>query len=306
MSKTDINDIIRNHAMLVSIHLRHWPAQTKDNEAAKAAAVASGAAGNGAFRAIKNLMHQNDGRLKAVATAGAQARQLHMSMTMAWDTGKSPHRMLPIVQFGPYSQAISVAKTHYEDVLQDFMNHYEDDARKARIALNLPEDGHTLRMYPRVGDDLKSRFGLALEFEPIAEGAVFGNLPATVAGALTQSFEDRVTRRYRESLEDAYDRIHGLMDVLLTNLNTEPTDRAARWKDSSVTNIVEAGKMLSTFDLESDPAHTEFCELVESSLGDYGKTEMTMLRKPGSVDERQAVIDDVASLQVMLETMRHE
>ena len=301
---TDINELVRNHAMLVSVHIKHWAAKNQDPDAARVASQASGAAGHGAFKAIKNLMHQHDSRLKDVQKAGTAVRNLHIEKTMAWGAGRTNHRMLPIVAFTEYSQAVSKAKTLYETALKEFMDHYEDDSRKARGALNLPEDGHTLRMYPQLGDDLKSRFGLSVEFEPIATGTVFQNLPSTIAGAMDAAFEQRVTRRYQDALAGAYTHIQGLLVNLRENLQAPVEDKAQRWKDSSITNIIEAERMLNTFDLTDSEEHRHFCSSVRSHFNRYDdKKLIVFLRKVDAVDDRLILIDRVALLEVELETL---
>ncbi len=300
---TDIlNETLRDHVMLVSVHISHWRGEVKDVEAAKAAAAASGASGAGAFTSKKHLMYKNDERLKKVQSLGNAARSIHNDMTLAWDTGMSPHRMLPVTMFTDYTKAIAKAKKEYGDALEDFIAHYEADSAAARAELNLDESFESRRLYPKV-EELRTRFNLSVEFEPIAEGTRFRNIPDSAAAALGTAFESRIARRFKTGLRDAYDSLAAVLTNLRENLMVDADERAQRWKDSSVYNIVEKAALLATFNLESDPDHDKLCEKIESYFGSINKKDMAMWRKPGT--DRQPFIDKVTECEVILEGIIH-
>lgn len=296
MTDNTLNEIIRDHAMLVSLHIRHSRLEIKDHEAAAAAAEKSGARSAAAYYAKKNLMFGADERLRRLESLGGALRRTHDELTMAWDTGKSPFRMLPVVGFQAYTQAISKGKKLYEEALDDFIENFPADARKARAALNLPEDASGIRLYPSA-ESLRDKFGVEVEFEPIPDGARFKNLPQGASAALEKAFESKVTRRYRASLRVAYQNIADLADNLLTNLKSDTQDgKAQRWKNSSVYNIRDAAGTLLNFSLTEDLDHVEFCEMVVNKLGGYGDKDLADLRKADA--DRSELIDDATTIHV--------
>jgi len=298
-----LNDIIRDHAMLVSVHIKHWSGQVKDKEAERAAALSSGAGGADAYKAVKNLMFRHDTKLKAVLKEGNAVRALHNEMTMAWDSGKSPYRMLPTVTFMEYTGAVSKAKARYEATLKAFMDSYLVDARAARVELNLPEDPASIRLYPSE-ESLAQRFGVTLEFEPVAEGQTFKNIPPSAATALTEAFERRVSSRYADALGGARAGLVELLAALRGKLR-EPTvdERSQRWHDTSITNVVAAAGSLKTFCLEDNPELDEVCSMIVERLGAIAPGDMTSLRRHGEDAARLALADDITVHEVLLENL---
>jgi len=300
----DFNEVIRAHAMLVSVHIKHWSAGTKDNEASRAAALSSGAEGAGAYHTVKNLMFKNDTLLKDVQKAGTAMRNAHNDMTMAWDVGRSPFRMLPTTSFGEYMKTMGKYKREYDDALAKFTEQYPADAAKARAALNMPDDAQTRRLYPGA-EELAQRFGVTIEFEPIAEGQKFQNITESAATALSQKFEERVARRYSEALESAYGKLAEMMETLRENLATPiEDDKSQKWRDSSLFNVTSSCATLRGFDLFGNSDHEVFCNAVENKLGHITKKQLSMLRKPDEGDARQELIDLVAELEIKLEHLR--
>lgn len=304
MSDNALNDVIRDHAMLVSVHIKHWSASVKDREAERAAAEKSGAE-PGAYRTLKNLMHKNDQRLKKVAAEGNALRALHKERTMSWDSGRSPFRMLPVLTFQSYTTAIAKAKASYDAALQDFLDHYDEDARKARAALNIDEtDGRYLRVYPRL-DDLPAKFGVFLEFEPIPKGSMFRNIPESAAAALNKKFEDKVAARYHDALrEHVTELLHNLTHLREALQTHIIEDEAQRWRNASVYNPVQKASMLPSFDLEGDQRLQDIADYAEKNLGRLSEAELTNLRKPDA--DRQPMIDKVAYLELMIENWLEE
>lgn len=293
----DLNSVVRDHAMLVSLHIKGSRFEIKDNEAAAAAAQASGALSSAAYYAKKHLLFSADARLKEVHSLGNALRARHNELTMAWDTGKSPYRMLPVASFMEYTQTIAKGKKAYEDALDAFVTHYPSDAAKARQALNLPETPEVLRMYPRQSE-LREKFGVELLFEPIAEGAQFRNIPESAAKALGAAFENQVSSRFNRALTEAYEELRTLLENARVNLTKDDEGAAQKWKDASITNIVEAARITRGFNFTKNPDHDAFCALVTSRLGSLDAKDFQELRKAGA--DRRALIDAVTELEVKL------
>lgn len=297
---TDLNEIVRNHAMLVSLHIKGSRMEIKDPDAAAAAAAASGAKSSAAFYAKKNLMFGADARLKRLISLGAALRTTHNELTMAWDTGKSPFRMLPVVNFQRYTQAVATAKNQYEEALQDFIDHYEEDCIKARENLNISNDVRALRLYP-AKDSLASKFGIEVLFEPIPQGTQFRNIPEGTADALSRAYEKKVSQRFRQAIVEALEGIGESLVVARTNLSRDDEGKTLRFKDSTITNIVDAGRMLRTFNLTHDEAVDQFAVEINRYLSGIDAAALKELRKAGA--DRQDVIDAVTTLEVKLEEL---
>lgn len=296
----DINAIVRDHAMLVSLHIKGTRFEIKDNEAAAAAAAASGALSSAAYYAKKHLLFTADERLKKVHSIGNSLRAEHNALTMAWDTGKSPYRMLPVANFMRYTEVISKGKKAYEAALQDMIDHYPADSHKAREALNLPHTADVLRMYPRQ-EELKQRFSIEVIFEPIAEGAQFRNIPPSAAKALGQAFEHQVTSRFKRSLTEAYEELRDLLKNARENLMKDDEGQAQKWKDASITNIVDTAHIMRGFNFLKNPEHDAVCDRIEARLSGLSPKDFSELRKAGA--DRRGIIDTITELEIKVENL---
>lgn len=303
MSDTTLNEIIRDHAMLVSVHIKHWSASSKDNAAARAAAEASGADGAGAFRAMKNLMFKNDGRLKRVQKIGNELRAAHNEMTMAWDAGKSPFRMLATVNFQPYMQRMGKLKAEYDAALKNFTDYYVADKTAAMRALNIENDPQAHRLYP-AEDRIAAKFGVELMFEPIPAGRQFRNLPDTAVAALAAKHEARVAQRFDAAIQSSCETLGEQLAHLREALRADCEDgRAQRWRDSSVYCIADTARVLANFDFTEDRALAEYCEGLAAYFGGFSKAALTKLRKPEADDDRLTVRDRIAQFEVEFENL---
>ena len=289
MTDLNLNQIIRDHAMLVSVHVKCPKFEVKDAKAAQAAARESGALSSRAFHSRKNLLFTADARLKRLQSLGNALRARHVEMTMAWDTGKSPFRMLPTMNFMDYTKVVAKAKKDFDDALTDFIAHYDEDCLKARKALNVEHDVNAIRMYPHV-DTLREKFAIDVTFEPIPEGSQFRNIPDSAKQALSSKFEEHVSQRFHGAITECYENIRSLLENARKNLQAEPEEgKGQRWKDSSITNIVEAARIAKSFNMLGDAKHDEFCADVVNHLGDYTAKEFKELRKADS--DRNGIID---------------
>lgn len=302
MSDNTLNEILRDHAMLVSVHIKHWSAASKDNAAAKAAAEASGAAGAGAFKAMKNLMFKHDDRLKKVQKAANELRAAHNDMTMAWDAGRSPFRMLATIDFEPYMKRMGKLKAAYDAALKDFLDNYLEDKAGAMRALNIENDPQAHRLYPSEAQ-VTTKFGVEIMFEPIPAGRQFRNLPDTAVAALAAKHEQRVTDRFETAIQSSCDTMAEQLAHLREMLSVECEDgRSQRWRDSSVYSISDTARVLANFDFSEDKKLKEFCGVVAGYFGSFSKTALSKLRKPESADDRLTVRDRIAQFETELET----
>lgn len=306
MSDNTLNEIIRDHAMLVSVHIKHWSAQSKDNAAARAAADASGAEGAGAFKAMKNLMFKNDARLKKVQKLGNELRSAHSEMTMSWDAGRSPFRMLATTDFQPYMQRMGKMKADYDKALQEFLDNYLEDKTKAMRALNIEDDPNAYRLYP-TEEQVKSKFGVELAFEPIPAGRQFRNLPDTAVAALAQKHEERVSQRFKQAVETSRETLVSQLAHLREILGAECEDgKAQRWRDSSVYSIADTARVLANFDFSDDKSTAKICDALVNYFGNFSKAALTKLRKPEAAEDRLTVRDRIAGFEVELENLFDE
>lgn len=304
MTDTTLNEIIRDHAMLVAVHISSWPASAKDNDAAKAAADASGAEGAGAFKAHKNLMFKHDARLKKVRGTGQALRVMHNELTMAWDAGKSPFRMLATVEFERYMETIGKLKGEYETALNDFCAHYLEDKTLAMRALNIENDPRAHRLYP-TEDKIRDRFQIELCFEPIPAGRSFRNLPDSAVAALAHRHEARVAERYETAVADTqtilFEQLAHLREVLAVECEG---DKAQRWRNSSVTSIITTATVLGNFDFSGDGALKAQCEAIATYFGRFSPPALSELRKPAAASARLNVRECCATFEGALERLQ--
>lgn len=306
MSDTTLNEVIRDHAMLVSVHIKHWSAAAKDNAAARAAADASGAEGAGAYKAMKNLMFKHDARLKKVQKLGNELRSAHSEMTMAWDAGRSPFRMLATADFQSYMQRMGKMKAGYDAALKDFLDHYLEDKTGAMRALNIENDPSAYRLYPSE-TQVASKFGVELAFEPIPAGRQFRNLPDTAVEALARKHEERVSQRFNTAFEASCQTLGEQLAHLRNVLAAEcEDDKAQRWRDSSVYCIADTARVLANFDFSEDGGTKVLCDKIVAYFESFTKADLSKLRKPGADDDRLTVRERITGFEIEFENLQGE
>lgn len=259
---TNLNDIIREHAMLVQYHTTSWTAETRDAAASLAAARAAGADPR-AYKSHKNLMYGHDKRLKAVRSAQERGRIAHMKLTLPW--GKENERgmrMLPVAHWQEYMEAIGGAKRAFSEALDDFVEHYHDDAMAARRLLNIPEPPPP-GLYPDSAV-IKSAFTLRSEFTPIPQTFEFKGLPESTVNGLQEALESEVQEKLKQAYSQATQRA-------ITTL-VEFRDRLAnnqRWRKTVMDDVKAMPAMLRAFNFAGDKRLDKIALAIEKLPGGY-------------------------------------
>lgn len=220
MKDNTINDTIRECAMLVSMHTSGWSARHRDEEASRAADESKGAK-RGSYNAWGNLMKDNDDRLKTVRRIQGAARQSHLELTQSWTTGdvsRGP-RLLPTARWQDYLKEMGTHRKELTKAVDDFITHYPADAKAAMGALGMnPADSVVL--YPKASD-LKSRFTITNEFQPIPSGADFKGIAPEFQAHFAEAYEKKMAEKFERALsnvlEDAVKALEQCSDRLLNS-----------------------------------------------------------------------------------------
>jgi len=256
----DINEAIRQSAMIAGVHTSSWTARAKDTKAAISAAQAVGAAA-GAYTTHKNLMYGHDKRLKAVRAAQANARNIHTEMTLPWGSESAGKglRMLPVVNFEDYMKRVGKARDEFHEALKEFLDHYADDSAQAAEKLNL--SGNELLMYPKA-EKLRDAFKVRVEIQPIPAGTSFQGLPPGVSQQLSEAYEDRMTEKVRQAMTTAYERTKVTLESFANRVQGD------RMRTSSWTMVEDLPRMLRHFNLMGSQEAEDFASAIERELVD--------------------------------------
>lgn len=261
-----LNEAVRDSMMLVGYHTRKWTATITDNDAAQAAADASGAPKT-AFRVGKNLMAGHDGRLKAVAVEMERARRTHYANTWTWTDSTSGMRLLSTAKWMAYMTAMGKCKTAYENALRDFVDHYEEDRDLAIAELKLPSAATVLYPAPSA---IESYFMFKLDFAPIPAGNQFMGLPPSITKQLGDSYERRMQEKMENAKEGSFAAVREHVEGLIARLGKE----TPRLRENTFEQIKHAGEMIDLLNVTGDENLKEIGAMCRDLVDSYDRKEI--------------------------------
>ena len=291
---TNMNEVIRNHAMLVAYSTTTWPAMQNDRTLARKIEQDTSAKA-GAYKLTKNLMAGHDQKLEVLRGLLSEGRSAHNALTLPW--GNSQYRMLPVTNWENYTQRLGNLTNRFKEALDRFVESYPLDAKNAREGLGIPEQFHH-QLYPS-SDQVRGRFSMRVHFEPIASGTKFPGLPDSAEQILAKSFEGKLAAKFRGAIDQHLTEAMGLCDTLLENLKKDkPT-----FKNAGVLNILQSGLDLKHFNLEDDPDLLAMSRFINQQLTKWDDESQLSQVRTGDPDLKQSLIDDVAELHVRLQAL---
>jgi hypothetical protein len=213
VSSTDVIQAVRESALLATVSISTWTAQRSDKSAGEKLTTDAGASRRAA-RVVINLLAGAEENIKAVTGAFEAVRSLHYSYTLPWVS--DPHasrqkgpRLLPHLLFDKYLTALSTQKREALSLLDA----WDFDADVARAKPNL--GSLTRADYPTAAE-VKGAFRVHMEFEPIAEGAMFRGLPDLAVERLSRALYMRQQRMVAEAgksmWKEARDRVSHMVE----------------------------------------------------------------------------------------------
>lgn len=244
-------DALRDTAMLCDLTIRSWRSSKNDTHAVEDVRTANHATGN-VGRFSKNVLANADNQLKAVHAAQQAARVAHYELTLPWVSNlanrASGSRLLPNQLYLKYLKAMSAHKQRMEAALDEFVAAYPDCVEKAKASLGkLASDAD----YPDP-EDIRKKFSIEMEFNPIPTGAEFRGLPESVITKMQASLDARAHKRLANATTDVMERLVETATHLILQLEKENP----RIRTSAVSNCVELAELVEAFNIAKDPKLT--------------------------------------------------
>jgi hypothetical protein len=272
---------IRNYATMARLRMRKWHARVKDKRVAHDACKAEGASEQ-AFSVYKRLLAGFEDKLKKVHSAIDAARMRHYEMTLPWSTTgvdetgrRDGPRVLPNTLFMEYVSTMGRAKIDMEQAYDEFETAYPGLIEAAKRTLGKSFDGTE---YPPP-EQLRDRFALDFDFQPIPAGVDFKGLPAQQITALKQKMDENMRRCLENAMHDVWKRLHETISHAAERLG----DPNKSFHDTLVSNVRETVQLGYHLNATSDPvlrgildrAQQELCLLDAAVLrADLSRREM--------------------------------
>jgi len=244
----DLIAALRESALLANVTIGVWRAEQSNRQALEKLKADAGATGD-VGRLLINRLAGSDEKYKEVISEFNTVRTLHNSMTLPWvsdptaERAKGP-RLLPNLLFQKYLEQVGAQKTKAFKILDEFMTLYPACVARARAQLA----GLAEADYPDL-DEVRSRFRVHFDFEPIPEGASFKGLPEFTTERLAKGLEQRQARMLAEAQKSMWDTVKERVGHIVDRLS----DPETRFKEATLDNTKELLTLLPGWNLGGDP-----------------------------------------------------
>jgi hypothetical protein len=265
---------IRNYATMARLRIRKWHARVKDKRVARDTAHAEGASDQ-AFSVYKKLLAGAEEKLKKVHSVIDSARMRHYEMTLPWSTTgvdetgrRDGPRLLANTLFMEYVSAMGQAKIDAETALDDFVEVYPALIEVARQSLGRSFDE---TQYPPP-TQIRDRFALDFDFQPIPTGVDFKGLPQQQIDALKARMDHNMRQCLENAMRDVWQRLHEVVAHMAERLG----DPNKTFHDTLVTNVRGEAALAKHLNATGDAKLAKLVSRIESDLCVH---DADMLRK---------------------------
>ena len=236
---------IATSAMLVELSISTWTARKKDKRASEDVTRSNGA-DSGAASVNKNLL-SGCAELEAVRKFGANARNIHYSMTMPWsDVGL---RLLPTAMYAKYHQAMTELQNEFERLGEVFINAYgwEYSQAQARLGALWKADD-----YPPV-ESIAAKFGFRLNYIPLPDAGDFRIDVGTEAMAQMKThYEEFYSTQVKRAMDDVWRRVYDSLTKMSERLDYGDHEDKKIFRDTLVDNVLDMVDLLDVCNVTGD------------------------------------------------------
>ena len=257
----DLGKALQEAALLAHVKISVWDGMKSDKAVLEEVKQRHGARGD-VGKMIKNLLAGADGPLKNLRSAYAAVRTRHYELTLPWVSDlaaerKTGPRLLPHPLFQRYLTELGTLKRAAYDALEDFLPRYPDLVSTARQNLG----GMADKDYP-TAEDIRSRFRIYQDFEPIPDGQGFRGLPENMLDRLSKHLNDRQERQRQAASDAMWQEAKDRIGHLVERLATED----AKFKEASVRAVRELVTLLPGWNINGDGRVAEIAADIEVML----------------------------------------
>ena len=276
---------IHSRAMLVHLKLSKWSATKYDKKVSEEVAAQHNA---DAGRYNKRLIPKGKNTYAEVITAFNALYAEHITQTLPWsDEG---WRLLPMANHAKYVAMVRTHRSKIESLVEDFIVDYpaiKDGVQRRVNGLFNPAD------WPSVLD-LRKRFGVKVDYNPIPTGSDFRvEMDTATLDEIARDTEDRVTQAIKGAQQDAVERLH----ECVTRISERLSDPKAIFRDSLIENARELTDVLTRLNVTDDARIEELRQRVEK-LAEISPEALRTLpfQRATTAHEADAILADMSAV----------
>ena len=291
ITRTELSEAVRRSALLADVTISVWGAKVSDPQLLAQVKADAGAVGD-VGTLIKNLLAGADGLLKNTTGAFTAVRQLHYSLTLPWVS--DPHalrqsgaRLLPHLLFQTYLDRVSLQKRKAVAKLDEFLHAYPSLITQARANLGTLAPA----TYPSV-DEVRARFRVGFDFEPIPAGSSFQGLPDDMLEQLSRGLKAKQERMVAAATSAMWEAVRERVQHIVAKLS----DPEARFHASTVENVRELIMLLPGWNVAGDERASEVVEDIRAMLDGVGAKDLRddNVARQSTAAKGQAIADKLS------------
>lgn len=283
VTEADLGKALQEAAMLAHVKISVWDSVKTDRKVMEQVKLANNARGD-VGRLQKNTLAGVDGPLKTVRSAYAAVRVRHYELTLPWvsDLGsdrKTGARLLCHPLLGRYLKELGELERFATDKLEEFLPQYPQMIQDAKA--NLGNMFNTAD-YPGV-DEVRSKFRIYKDFEPIPDNTGFRGLPDGLLARLSAHLNARQKIQLTHAQEAMWTEAKDRIAHLIERLEGEDT----KFKEASIRQVRELVGLLPGWNIGKDSRAGEIAADIDQMLAGV---EAVDLRKDAAI--RTSVVED--------------
>lgn len=248
ITNNDLLQAVRESAMLAEVTIGVWSAVKNDKNITDKIRKDAGAVGQ-VGRFTKNLLAGADSQYKNVVSAYQAVRQLHYQLTLPWvsdphATRQAGPRLLPHLLFQKYLSEVGALRQKAKNELDSFLVVYPTLVIEARANLGSLADV----TYPDE-QEVRSKFRIHFDFQPIPEGGGFKGLDSFTLERLSQGLEARQKQMIITAQKSMWDEVKSRVGHIVKRLS----DPENKFKEATLTNTRKLLELLPGWNLAQAP-----------------------------------------------------
>lgn len=231
--------------MIVSVNISQWTGRKFDRKVTSEVNNSHGTKDAGRFNKI--LVSRD--KLSPIAKAAGLIRRFHYENTLPW--GDNGDRVLPASNYFNYTQGLRPLKDDFEQLSNEFVNHYADSIQQAKVELHGMFDE---RDYPSSAD-ISGRFGIKVAFQPMPDVDDF-RLSLTSDSELDrlrQEIGATIADRHAQAVGDLLKRAKEAMSMVVGAVTRQSKNNKARFHGSLMDNIQKIAELIPSLNYTNDP-----------------------------------------------------
>lgn len=289
MSAPEVNaPSIASSAMLVEFSVSTWTARKKDRKATQDVADRNNLASKELTNVTKKLIDCDE--LSAVVKFGANARNIHYSMTMPWsDMGQ---RLVTTEQYFKYHEVMTDIQNEFDKLAEEFIGVYNYNVAMMQTKLG---DMWNPDEYPS-SDNIRDRFRMRISYMPLPDAGDWRiDVQNEAAEQLTSQYEKYYNAQITNAMNDLWHKLHENLTTLARQLDYDAEGKRNRVYDSVFDRAQELCDMLRTCNITGDSQMEAMRQRLETAL--FGLTADAVKRDDRLRDTaRDQVKDAIANL----------